>query len=188
MWYVRVWCRVWAVCCGLWAVWCKGVGCVLWAVSCLLWAVGCWVWVVGCSCRSSVWDVRCEMLGVWRGVPCKCLFNGTVSRDMGPIWTGINGLENLIVFENIFDSKVRKSLVLFIFLIYFYWVYKRFFHLIVPLKSVSSLQSFSKVSAWSFYVCIANDYANTVSLWSMTSPIGCQSSLRLCGHAISYHI
>ena len=145
VWYVRVWCRVWAVCCGLW-----GVGCGLWAVG----------------CRSSVSDVRCEMFGVWRGVPCKCLFNGTVSRDMGPIWTGINGLENLIVFANIFNSKVRKSLVLFIFLIYFYWVYKHFFHLIVPLKSVSSLQSFSKVSAWSFYVCIANDYANTVSLWS----------------------
>ena len=73
--------------CGLCVAGCGlcGVGCGLCVVGCELFAVGCGVWVVGCSCRSSVWDVRCEMLGVWRGVPCKCLFNGTVSRDMGPI-------------------------------------------------------------------------------------------------------
>ena len=110
--------------------------------------------------------------------------------DLGPIWTGKN------VFAEIFDCKVLKSGVcvvkdyaeildfldteIFIFLNNDYWMCKR---LIVPLKSVRSLQSFLKVSAKSLTtptpwphsrwlrghrVRVVIDYANMVLAYSAT--------------------
>ena len=92
-------------------------------------------------------------------------------------WTDKNGFANLFIFEKIFDCKVRKSHVrvvvdatfsllpeVFIFLNYCYWVckhtQKHFFCLIVPLKSVRSLQSFSE----SVRPVIVNNYADTMSV------------------------
>ena len=93
-----------------------------------------------------------------------------------------NGFANLFVFEKIFDCKVRKSHVrvvvdatfsllpeVFIFLNYCYWVckhtQKHFFCLIVPLKSVRSLQKFSE----SVRPVIVNNYADTMSVLSTTT-------------------
>ena len=119
-----------------------------------------------------------------------------MSRDFRPLffpkWTGNKGFANFFVFAKIQSQSSKIACPrsqrlcvhtnfsldtdVLIFLNYCYWMYKHthchpstFFHLIVTLKSVRSLQSFPKVSAWScpcpgsrwlrqHPVRIANDY------------------------------